>query len=530
MKITFVALGWEQLSISLLSAILRRDGHQVQLAYSPGLFHDRYNLHIPLLASLFNDRKNVLKTIEKQRPDVLAFSAMTGTFQWMLDIAQEAKQFLPDVKVVFGGVHTSAVPDHVLKQTPVDYVCVGEGDVAFRLILQSIAREDFTSPIPNTRYKSADGTVIQGPQNSFIQDLDSLPIFDKSIWEDHIRLGDIYFTMASRGCPFRCTYCFNSFFAKLADQREGKYVRQRSVDHMMNELLYAKSRYRLKLVEFEDDIFTFNKKWLKDFLYQYRKDIRIPFQCLSHPSFMDEEVVRWLAEAGCQFVQMGIQSMDEAFKNRMIKRYEKTHQVETVMKIMRKYHVDLKVDHMFGLPGEPLSAQETARKLYTKHPPYRIQTFWMNYFPGTEIVQQSLADGTLKPEDLRDLQDGKNIDFYRDSSKTVDPGIKKVYRAYETIFKLIPILPPPLKQRLNPRFFTKLPQCLNEWISFATDVINGLWRRNPDHIGYAKYYLYHMSRFLLLKLGQKALPATRPREKKNVPDMLANTRLTEKPV
>ena len=332
MRITFVALGWEQLSISMLTALAKRDGHDVNLAFSAGLFHDRYNLHIPFLAKAFDDREHVLKTIAKHKPDVLAFSAMTGTYQWMLGIAADAKRLCPGVKVLFGGVHASAVPDRVLREDPVDFVCVGEGDLAFRFILHAIARKDFSTPIPNTRYKSPDGTVIQGPQIGFIQDLDSLPGFDKSLWEEYIRLGDIYFTMASRGCPFRCTYCFNNFYSQLSGPHKTKYVRQRSAEHMLQELRHARRRYKLRLVEFEDDIFTFNKKWLKNFLDQYRKEIRIPFQCLSHPSFMDNDVIRWLSEAGCRFVQMGIQSTDEDFKNRMIKRYEKTQQIETVMK------------------------------------------------------------------------------------------------------------------------------------------------------------------------------------------------------
>ncbi|MFA5261954.1 MAG: radical SAM protein [Candidatus Omnitrophota bacterium] len=517
MRITFVALGWEQLSISMLTALAKRDGHDVSLAFSPGLFHDRYNLHVPFLAGVFNDREQVLKTIAKQKPDVLAFSAMTGTYQWMLGIARDAKRMDPGVKVLFGGVHASAVPDRVLQQEPVDYVCVGEGDLAFRFILQALAHKDFASPIPNTRYKSPGGTIVQGPQTGFIQDLDSLPGFDKSLWEDYIRLGDIYFTMASRGCPFRCTYCFNNFYSQLGGPHKTKYVRQRSAEHMLQELRHARRRYKLRLVEFEDDIFTFNKKWLKDFLAQYKKEIGIPFQCLSHSSFMDGDVIRWLSEAGCRFVQMGIQSADEDFKNRMIKRYEKTRQIETVMETMRKFHVELKVDHMFGLPGEPLAAQESARDLYARIPPYRIQTFWMNYFPGTEMTQQALSNGLLSPEDIENLKDGNQADFYRDSSKIIAPQHRNLYAAYETVFKLLPMVPPGLRKSLLVRYFQKLPRFLNSGISFMADVVSGLWKKNPDHIGYAKYYIYHMTRFILLKCGRAMPPATRPRRADSFP-------------
>lgn len=510
MRVTFVALGWEQLGVSLLSAIAKQHGHQVDLAFSAALFNDRYNLSIPALASYFDDRKDVLSAIKRQNPDVLAFSALTGTYQWMLDIAREVKRTRPDVKVIFGGVHASAVPERVLAQPQVDYVCVGEADVAFPLILKAIEQGAPAAPIVNTRYKLSNGEVVRGPQTGFVQDLDSLPIFDKSLWEDHICVDDWYLTMASRGCPYRCTFCFNNFFARLPEQKAGKYVRQRSVGHMMRELRLAKRRYKLRFLEFEDDVFTVDKKWLKEFLFCYKREIGVPFQCLTHPKYMDDEIARWLAQAGCRYVQMGIQSMDEEYKYATIKRYEKNEDVERAMEAMRKYNIRVKVDHMFGLPGEPLEAQEAARKFYVQYPPYRIQTFWTNFLPGTQMVHQALEMGLINGQDMERLNEGSGFDFYRSSSCAHDPEKMRLYKAYEALFKLIPILPGFLRRRLHPRLFKKIPPRVCSLISFVSDVFIGLLKRNPDHFVYAKHNLYHLYRFIARKLGFKVAPATIP--------------------
>ncbi len=509
MRITFVALGWERLGISLLSAIAKERGHNVGLAFSPSLFNDRYNLNIPFLASLFDDRKEVMASIARQKPDVLVFSPLTGTYQWSLSIAKEAKALYPDVKTIFGGVHASAVPERVLSQGQVDYVCVGEGDVAFVSILNAIENGGAKEPIINTRFKSADGRVVKGTQVGFIEDLDSLPIFDKTLWEDHINIGDWYLTMASRGCPYCCTFCFNSFFAKLPEEKAGRYVRQRSVEHIMRELRLAKRRYKLRFLEFEDDVFTVDKKWVREFLYQYKKEIGVPFQCLTHPKYMDEDVARWLSDAGCQYVQMGIQSMDDEFKYRFIKRYEKADHIYKAMDVMRKYKIRPKVDHMFGLPGESLEAQEAARKLYVEHPPYRIQTFWTNFLPGTELVKQGLEEGLITPGEVERLNDGIDFDFYRNSAKVTDPRKRRKYKAYEALFKLIPVLPGALRQKLDPRFFERLPMPVCSFISFMADAFIGLAMRNPDHLLYAKHYMYHVTRFFLKRVGIKMPPMTR---------------------
>jgi anaerobic magnesium-protoporphyrin IX monomethyl ester cyclase len=326
MKVTFLGLGTEQLGISQLSAILKQHGHETNVAFSAQLFNDRFNLQFPSIARYFDDTLDAVNTIKATNPDVVAFGALTSTFQWGLEVCRAAKDFNPKIKVILGGVHASAVPDLVLSKPEVDFVVVGEGDVAFPLILDQIQNNDFSTPIINTRYKSPDGKIVQGKQGGFIQDLDSLPMPDKTIWEEYVRIGDIYLIMATRGCPYRCSFCFNNFFAKLPEDKEtsGKYVRLRSVDHVIDELKYAKERYNIKIVDFQDDVFGTQKKWLREFCERYKKEIELPFQILTHPKFMDEETGRLLSDAGCKWIQMGVQSMDDEFKKDTLLRYEKS--------------------------------------------------------------------------------------------------------------------------------------------------------------------------------------------------------------
>jgi anaerobic magnesium-protoporphyrin IX monomethyl ester cyclase len=436
LQVTFVALGTEQLAISQMSALAKRDGHNVTLAFSASLFHDRFNLEFPSIAPFFDDTKNVLNKIKETPPDVLCFSALTSTYQWMLDIAKTIKDIYPNVKVIFGGVHPSAVPDLVLARPQVDYVVVGEGDDAFPLILKNIANGDFSTPIYNTRFKTSSGSIVRGMQKGFMQELDTLPFFDKTIWEEHVRLGDLYLTMASRGCPYRCTFCFNNFFAKLPEEKSGKYVRLRSVEHMIAELKYATKRYKIHKVDFQDDVFATSKKWLKDFAYEYKKEINLPYNILTHPRYMDEEVAGWLKESGCEWVQMGVQSMDENFKKDTLMRYEKSDHVSRALDVMHKNGLKAKVDHMFGLPDEPIAAQETARILYATHHPKRIQTFWTCYLPGTDMMKEAEQKGVLSDEQIRKINEGEDFYFFRNTDNVKDKELMEKYKAYEVVFRL----------------------------------------------------------------------------------------------
>lgn len=511
MKITFLALGWEQLGVSLLSAIAKREGHDVGLAFSAKLFDDRFNMSVPAISRHFDDTGDAIQAIRDQQPDVLACSCLTGTYQWMLGVAKVAKEIFPNVKTVFGGVHASAVPDVVLSEPQVDYVVSGEGDLTFLEILRAIERGGQTEPIDNTRFSLPDGSVVKGPQVGFVQDLDSLPQYDKSLWEEHMRVGDLYMTMVGRGCPYRCTFCFNNFFAELPEGKSGKYVRFRSIDHVMEELHTAKQRYDLKYVDFEDDIFTVDRRWLKPFLERYKREINVPFQCLTHPNYIDDERVSWLKEAGCDWIQMGIQSMDEDFKFQL-KRREKTANVEKALEAFNKYNMRVRVDHMFGLPGEPIEAQELARELYVKYAPARVQTYWTTFLPGTELIDQGLELGLISPEEVDRLNRGEGFDFFRNYRKIEDPHLVRAYAAYDVMFKLFPVLPRFLRRRLKMEWIRVLPTPISSTIALVVDGVTGLVRSNPWHRSYFRHYLAHTLRLVFRRFGFSTGPLTRPRQ------------------
>ncbi len=494
MRITIVALGSEQLGLSLLSAIAKRDGHEVSLAYSASLFHDRWNLEIPWLAKYFDDREEVLKTIREERPEVLVFSCITATYQWMLGIAAEAKAIDPSIKTIFGGVHVSAVPEIVIENRQVDYLVVGEGEIAFPAILNVVQTGKHDGPIDNTWFRDTDGSIVKGIQKGFNQDLDSLPAFDKTLWENHLIIGDRYFTMASRGCPYRCTFCFNNFFAELPDDKKtkGKYVRLRSVEHVMAELRDARARYKnLKYIDFQDDVFTTSKEWLQEFLPRYKAEIGLPFQCLTHPKYMDDEIARWMSDAGCLWVQLGVQSMDEEFKSK-IKRFERSDHIKSALGFMNKHGIKVKVDHMFGLPGEPVSAQEKALDLYREYVPARIQTFWTCFLPGTELMKEGLADGIINEADAKRLNEGLDFYFYRNPENIKNREMMRAYKAYEFIFKIIPLLPKAVRMRIGLKHVLWIPDFAKSGIAFVGDIIIGFLNKNPDFSAYARHNLFQM--------------------------------------
>lgn len=493
-KVTFVALGQEQLGISLLSAVLKRAGHETALAYNPALFDDRYFLDIPLLASLFDRTDELVDEIVAGAPDLLAFSVLTPVYQWSLRVASEVKA-RTGVPVIFGGVHPSAVPEVCLENDAVDFVCVGEGEAAIVELADALAdgRHRPTKPIANLWWWSQ-GELVQGPASPFLPELDSLPFWDKELWSPHIRIADNWLTMTSRGCPYRCTFCFNNFFAKIPGKGGGRYLRQRSVDNVLQELNEAKDRWGIRRVDFEDDIFTTNKAWLREFLERYKAEIDLPFQCLVHPRYIDDDMARWLKDAGCQHVQMGVQSADDEFKRTQLLRMEKDDHLQRSLASLRAAGLATKLDHILGLPGEPIGAQEKARTIYATYPPRRIQTFWLTHLPGVELTKAAVASGDLTEDDYERVKRGQTGRFHTRSAASAQDAM--TYRRYEILFRMLPLLPGPLRSRVRVRHIPKLPAGAASSVGFLLEAANSLVHRDAEAFNYLRHYRHQLRREL----------------------------------
>lgn len=511
MKVVFVALGQEQLGISILSAVLRRAGHDTALVFDPALFHDRYYFDVPFLRDVFDCDDAVVDAIVAEEPDLVAFSVLTFTYTWAVDIARRAKARL-GVPVIFGGVHPSAVPEVCLENDCVDYVCVGEGEEAMVRLCDELGPglHRPAAPIPNLWWRDARNEIVRGPNAAFIQDIDALPFWDKELWEGAVPIGLSYLTMTARGCPYRCTFCFNNFFAKLPGRSGGKYVRQRSVDRCLEELVVAKERYGIEFVDFEDDIFTLDKTWLGEFLPRYKREIGVPFSCLVHPRFMDDDMARWLADAGCARVQMGIQSADEEYKRTVLLRLEKDSHLERALASMARAGLAMKLDHILGLPGEPLSAQESARALYVRYRPARVNTYWLSYLPGTDITRQALEAGRLTQEEVDAIDRGDSRLFHYAESGT-GPEAMSMYQKYDVLFRMLPLLPEPIRGRIRGSDLPNLPPAVANVVGFACDLASAIARGDQETMVYARQYAYHLRRLLPGMLrGDLPKPRRRP--------------------
>ena len=451
MKIAFTSIAYESLAISILSAIAKKEGHDVKLIHIPTIFKDGLTREFKLLARLFSNDKAIFKKLQAYQPDLIAFSVTTFDYQRALHYAEIFKKICPRAKIVFGGIHVSSVPEVVIANDFIDYVVIGEGEIAFSEIIKHIQKDNSSEPIVNTWYKSKDNAIIKGRQAGFIQNLDSLPHFDKEIWKEIFPLKTYYFTMTSRGCPYNCSYCFNHFFRNIPEEKSN-YIRRRSVKHVIEELTAAKERYNISVIEFWDDIFIFDKKWLKEFLEVYKKEIGLPFKCYIHVNLFDEEMAIWLKDAGCKWVDFGIQHINEEYRKKYLKRNESNANIVNTLKLLKKYKIVSFADYIVGLPGDTIEHYEEARLFFIENMPDIIEPYWMSYHPKIEIIEKGFEHNALNDETMNLINRGLKHSYFESSLTSKD-----FHSEYYFVFKVFPALPVFLRKKLTYSLSRKIP-------------------------------------------------------------------------
>ncbi len=404
MRVTFVTSGLEHLGIEALSAWVRKNGHESALVYEARPFSSGSGTDSRLLARLLDPRPaETADRVVATKPDVVAFTSYSVTHAWAVDVAREIKARL-DVPIVFGGQHVSADPERAIAAAPIDAIVEGEGEGALIDLIECAEGGRFTrTDVANCTFKGPNGPV-RNPVRPLLADLDALPFADKEGFYAAVPAFEHeLYIVSRRGCPFRCSFCEYSTFPR---QYPGeKPVRRRSVDHLIAELRHWKARGKVRKVFFWDAIFTLDPKWMAAFAAAYKTEIGIPFECYTHPQTMTPDMARWLAEAGCIMVRVGVQSVNSDTLAAVDRKGDREKVIKT-LEALRDYDVPYSVDHIIGLPGEGAADQLDALHFYAEVEPKRIVTHWMTYFPGTTALDHAREQGILDDGDIDRILDG----------------------------------------------------------------------------------------------------------------------------
>jgi len=432
MKVVFVYPAFGSLAIESLAAMARSRGHEVSLVFDPRLFDDSF-VTVRSLSRLFSVKKRVVGRVVEEKPDLVAFSVVTSDVPWFREMGEMIRE-RTKAPIIAGNIHVTSAPEYVLKLDFVDAIVRGEGDHAIVEILDSLESGGIDPGIDNLGTRR-DGEVRLNPLRPLIQDLDSLPFPDKSLYVDTpISARDIYTIMATRGCPYRCSFCNNSLMKSLYGLRG--YVRTRSVGNVIGELEMAREKYGSKHVNFYDEVFGVSKKWLREFAEKYSREIALPYIACTNPNVVDDEYASLLAESGCTKVDLGVQTVNQQKRREIFNRRETTEKIRRAIETFKKHKIFIAAENIENYPSETEEDMVEMAEFYNETRPDVLKVFWLRYFPGTEIVDIGREHGVLSDGDVERINNGEDL-----GSITIDSSSPALHRKYYITYILTQVLP-----------------------------------------------------------------------------------------
>lgn len=397
------------LGVRYLANSLRSHGYKPYILLFKG-----FNSEVP--KKVTQKELDLLKIlITKIDPFFIGLSVMSSLYLETTYMVNDVIRNNFSIPIGWGGVFATLMPEKAIKYC--DFVMRGEGEETIVELVSHIQGDHKYDNIKNLAFIDNYGNLVINDVRPLEQNLDvyGYPVIGGKhmflIDNDKIIKGDpqlhsfTYELNASRGCPFRCSYC-SAISLHRVYTGKGRYIRFRSVSNIMDELNEAKSKIpKLRVVHFWDEIFSDEEGWVEEFCRRYKKEIGIPFRIWGHPLKTDKKIISQLVDAGLYQVVMGIQSGSAHIRKDIFHRPETQEQIINSAKILSECHVpkvyyDFMICHPFETEDDLKQTFYLCLKLA---PPFQLNIHGLNFLPATDIVDMAIEQGIYTKAELDEM-------------------------------------------------------------------------------------------------------------------------------
>lgn len=391
MKILLISLlpTTENFGVKYIHACLLKQGHESAILFIPR--------HDPRAKKPFH------AFIDSYRPDVIGCGFMSYEAPFASCLGAWVREGFPRIPFLAGGIHPTVAPEECLGYA--NLVALGESEETVLEIASRIDGGGSLNDIRNLVMKDGK-TITRNALRPLIEDLDKLPFpghfpphsyvyHGRTILPMNLHLfrkytrydGKAYNIISSRGCPFSCSYCCNSFLSRLYDTR---HIRTRSPQNVIAELRCETEKFpELILINIHDDCFlAHSREWHQAFVKDYKRWIGRPFIVRSTPLHLTEEKIQLLKEAGLAWVTMGLQSGSERINREVYCRGVSNEKFLDATHLAKKYGVSGYYDVILDNPfEEEQDVVDTVQVLGKIPKPFQLQLFTLTFYRGTDLYR-----------------------------------------------------------------------------------------------------------------------------------------------
>jgi len=328
------------------------------------------------------------------RPDMVVIATSTPTIHTDLLMARLAKESVGAVTVLVD-THVTVFHRELVAEPFVDAAVRGEFEVAVPDIADALGRGTDLSRVEGVTWKR-DGEVIENADRPLIKDLDDLPWPDRDLVPAEryivgLRTQDpCFMVMASRGCPFRCTFCL--WVPVMFNNK----VRFRSAGKVVDEILELQRRYGAREVFFHDDTVNITVRRVEELCREILdRGVKIGWIANFRADQTTPELFRLMKKAGCTKILLGVESGSQKLLDEAIDKEITLQEVEDTIRWAKEAGIRVHCTYSLGAPGETRETMKETLDFIKKTEPDDIQVSLMTPIPGTpfyEKVKHQVAD------------------------------------------------------------------------------------------------------------------------------------------
>jgi radical SAM superfamily enzyme YgiQ (UPF0313 family) len=379
------------LGLGYIAQILLEEGHDISV--------------LDINAHRWSDDE-VEQRLRKAEFEVVGITGMVTEFGAVQRLSRLIKEINHDALIILGGGLATAFPHVVLERTQVDIVVIGEGEVTIRELAESLAEGSSLEKVKGIWYKLKDNIYATQPRE-LIKDLDTIPFPARHLFPmeryfqnpvPYLRMFDPRVIPAnmitSRGCPYRCTYCFHGLW--------GYHFRARSADNVVAEIKFLHEKYGVTGIFFMDDTFVLDRERVLAICDRLMQEgLNIIWAASGRVNLVDREMLERMRAAGCRAILYGIESGSQQILNEMHKGVTVKQARQAVLNTWQAgiLPVGYLMIGMFSETSQ--TVEETVR--FCNETGLISGFSYVTPFPGTELYTKAVEIGKIQPESVDQL-------------------------------------------------------------------------------------------------------------------------------